>query len=477
MPKQNSEGAKPADAKPRRDGEHKKDRGQRSAAGAGGHRAASQKGVARVRVYRHGLGDCILVRLRRRDGSDYTILIDCGVAMATSDAVSQMRKVVADIAVVTKGKIDVLAVTHQHWDHVSGFIDAGELFADLTIGELWLAWTEKEDDDLARELREDHDKALSALALCTQALGASEAAENILGVLGTPAAKGRRSTVAAFEKAKSLAPSANKVRCWLPQDDPVELDDPDVRIFALGPPHDRKAIYKTLPSKSDPETFQHALQGKGFFPLGVAQAVGIGEERQQPFSTLVTIPMETARGMTFFQNYYWGSPGAAEEWRQIDGAWLRAADDLALALQSATNNTSLVLAIELPDRDGVLLFAADAQVGNWLSWHDLSWTLESGDITGPELLAKTVFYKVGHHGSFNATLKEKGVDMMESLRTAVMTVDHDVALKMGWGDMPLDDLIEALEKKAPGRVFRTDRPPPIVHPDVNVEDLYFEFSI
>ena len=38
---------------------------------------------ATIRVYRHGLGDCILVRLKRSNGSDFTILIDCGVAVAT----------------------------------------------------------------------------------------------------------------------------------------------------------------------------------------------------------------------------------------------------------------------------------------------------------------------------------------------------------------------------------------------------------
>jgi uncharacterized protein YfiM (DUF2279 family) len=39
------------------------------------------------------------------------------------------------------------------------------------------------------------------------------------------------------------------------------------------------------------------------------------------------------------------------------------------------DNTSLVLAIELADGD-VLLFAADAQVGNWLSWQDLTWSVD-----------------------------------------------------------------------------------------------------
>ena len=53
-------------------------------------------------------------------------------------------------------------------------------------------------------------------------------------------------------------------------------------------------------------------------------------------------------------------------------------------------------------------------------------------MTGPDLLACTIFYKVGHHGSHNATLKAKGLEMMKSLKTAAIPVDQVVAKKMSW---------------------------------------------
>ena len=118
---------------------------------------------------------------------------------------------------------------------------------------------------------------------------------------------------------------------------------------------------------------------------------------------------------------------------------------------------SLVLAIEFGGGD-VLLFAGDAQVGNWLSWQDLKWP----DMTGPDLLARTVFYKVGHHGSHNATLREKGLEMMTKLRIAVIPVDQQVAIKMRWGAMPLESLVAALSKQTErnnGQTLRTDIPP------------------
>ena len=65
------------------------------------------------------------------------------------------------------------------------------------------------------------------------------------------------------------------------------------------------------------------------------------------------------------------------------------------------NNSSLVLAIELSPHGRVLLFAGDAQIGNWLSWFgkvaypngesrgkDMVWTLEDGRrVDAKDLLA------------------------------------------------------------------------------------------
>ena len=82
-------------------------------------------------------------------------------------------------------------------------------------------------------------------------------------------------------------------------------------------------------------------------------------------------------------------------------------------------------------------------------------------LTGPDLLKRTIFYKVGHHGSHNATLKEHGVDQMDGLKAAIIPVDEVEAKKKRWGSMPLPDLIAALEKKAPGCSFGRIRSRPI----------------
>ena len=130
-----------------------------------------------------------------------------------------------------------------------------------------------------------------------------------------------------------------------------------------------------------------------------------------------------------------------------------------MQLDSRTNNTSLVLAFEFIDSGRVLLFAADAQVGNWLSWHDLEWTVDGKTVTAADLLARTVYYKVGHHGSDNATLKARGLELMASgdLAAFIPTNEAD-ARKVGWGEMPFPGITEELARRTGGRLVRADDP-------------------
>jgi hypothetical protein len=441
------------------------------------HSASTSGPRATIRVYRQGLGDCILVQLKRASRSDFKILIDCGVAVATQGAPATMRRVLDDVVRTTGGVIDVLAVTHEHWDHVSGFSQAEDVLKRLEVGEVWVAWTEDETDELANQLRKDHAEALAAVGAAAQVAamaGGVDRAQGLLDVLGLLGAAGEK-TKAAFAIAKSKGPSGQKPRYWRPTDLPFQVPDSDIRIYALGPPHDAKRIRQTLPSTVHPETYELALGGRGTLPLGVTSALARLDD-DVPFADRWMIPIEQARGMPFFQNHYWGTIGEGADWRRIDSDWLGVADDLALALQSATNNTSLVLAIELAGGD-VLLFTGDAQVGNWLSWQERKWPEIHPPVTGPDLLARTVFYKVGHHGSYNATLREKGLEMMNNLRTAVIPVDHAVAVKMRWEAMPMESLLAALRSKIGDRALRTDMTPTGNLDGVTMTDLYYDIAV
>jgi hypothetical protein len=210
------------------------------------------------------------------------------------------------------------------------------------------------------------------------------------------------------------------------------------------------------------------------FMAGAGTALD-SKDSGRPFDRQYEIPFPYAREMTFFQQQYWTPADATDNWRQIDIDWLEGSTELALQLDSLTNNTSLVLAIELPDGD-VLLFAADAQVGNWLSWQGLEWEIGGKKVTGPDLLKRTIFYKVGHHGSHNATLREKGLEQMEKLRVAMLPVDQAMAKKKHWDHMPLDELVAVLNKQAKGVVLRVDQPMPTTQEQVVEDRLFFEVA-
>jgi hypothetical protein len=145
-------------------------------------------------------------------------------------------------------------------------------------------------------------------------------------------------------------------------------------------------------------------------------------------------------------------------WQRIDHDWLLSVAQLGLQLDSATNNTSLVLAFELGDHGPVLLFAADAQIGSWKSWL----TLPEFDTAA--LLRRTVFYKVGHHGSHNATLKEGGLEAMDSPGlVAAIPVNQDFANNSKHWQMPAPPLYARLKERTRGRILRADATWPTPH--------------
>lgn len=453
----------------------------------------------RVRMYRHGLGDCFLLTLPTKKDQPtekdrpYYLMIDCGVILGTSDASAKMEEVVRNIIDVTGGNVDLLVATHEHWDHLSGFLQASDLFAagdedspgKLHIHGLWLAWTENPSDEMANLLRGQRKKTERGLRLALQRLRAAEleaapddsadeddgrwtTSQQVASLLSFFGASSRRGTAGALEAVHDYAQASP--RYLTPGEPPIELV-PGARVFVLGPPRHEKLIKKSSPSRRHSEVYEMAFgltPDNAFFAAALdesaAAAGGFTELREstQPFDRSHRIPELQAKQLPFFQRYYWGDAGhtdyADQSWRRIDAEWLGAAADLALKLDSDTNNTSLVLAIELVATGRVLLFPGDAQVGNWLSWEHVSWTLDDGrKLTGHDLLARTVLYKVGHHGSHNATLRDKGLELMnhEDL-VALVPVDHEMAVKKRWAEIPFDPLLERLAEKAHGRVLRSD---------------------
>lgn len=449
----------------------------------------------KVRMYRQGLGDCFLLSFPRRNtrGAEARehvhVLIDCGVLLGTKAAQDTMQRVVRDIAEKTGGHLDVVVGTHEHWDHLSGFQQAQEEFEAIDFGEVWLGWTEDPADDQARALSKDREARAQALVLAmarmeehglasSPAFSAGTTALNFLGIdtpgLGSAdalraAAKKTLGTRGALDYLRKRGGrTGTKLTYQEPGTHFLLPGTEDVRVFVLGPPRNERFIRKDAPSKSEPETYEAmALSGRASLAAAFQREEGGFAEQGAPFESFHRVSLQDARSgpsSEFFRKHYGFEPGdVGEEWRRIDGEWLSTAEQLSLALDSDTNNTSLVLAFELGAGGPVLLFAADAQVGNWLSWQELEFNVGSGParrrVTADDLLERTVLYKVGHHGSHNATLREHGLEKMKSRELrALIPVSIKMAQKKKWR-MPFPSLLTRLEQKCRERVVQSDNPP------------------
>ena len=417
-------------------------------------------------MYRQGLGDCFL--LTCSDGNDEShLLIDCGVLKGTGDAEKRMQDVAQSVHDTTNGKLDRLIVTHEHWDHLSGFLQAGTIFDTFEVGEVWLAWTEDPQDELANELRQRKQKRLSGIVAAAKladrndspaARRTTEQLESLLNFHGDLGLAGTKTTGKALEWVKARQAPVKYLR---PGDQLFDLAGlPGIRLYVLGPPHDSRLIKRSDPSKKHPEVYELAA-AEGSHQGFLAAAEALAEDQKpagQPFDGFFRVDESDARNENeLWKKYY----AKGRSWRRVDDDWLGYAGQLALQLDSDTNNTSLVLAFELSSGGDVLLFPGDAQVGNWLSWESLEWQIPEGAATrtvkSDDLLARTVLYKVGHHGSHNATLREKGLELMASNELAAMIpVNRVTARKMDWL-MPFPALLTRLVEKTHGRVMDAER--------------------
>ena len=146
-----------------------------------------------VRMYCQGLGDCFLLRFETAAEEFYDVLIDCGIYKASPDAKAIMNEIVDDIIETTStpkqkhGHLDLLVVTHEHWDHISGFSQALDKFKAMAIDKVWQAWTEDETDPVAADLLRKYKKVKAKL------IGALRAAEKQPGAARRPSAKPSRS--------------------------------------------------------------------------------------------------------------------------------------------------------------------------------------------------------------------------------------------------------------------------------------------
>lgn len=430
-------------------------------------------------MYRIGaLGDCFLLTFQNNT-TVRNVLIDCGSFQNSNVAKARLKQIVNDIKTkqLKGAKLNVVVGTHQHNDHVNGFVHEEATFKTMGVEQVWLSWLDNPRNKQATKIGQSHLELRKSLKTISQKLGAMS---NLKGAsASSPFAMKARTTklllddMLGFFGAAPETPAKGIEILKKIGDNDVDYLFPgkivtipgipasEVRVFVLGPPKDEALLYRKNPRKG--ESYDEKLQALNGMAMHFMAALNNKgkhvdkEEQQFPFnqeykrflkkSTTYSHDMKEIAKLYADKSY---------TWRTIDDDWLEQASRLALYMDTFTNNSSIAMAIELVKSGKVLLFAADAQTGNWLSWENVKFK-DDKSITIDNLLDRTVLYKVGHHGSHNSTLKN-AFEKMNSEELVVMIpvekTDPHIS-KQGW-KMPAENLFKRLNEKTHNRVLRMD---------------------
>jgi beta-lactamase superfamily II metal-dependent hydrolase len=395
-------------------------------------------GHMRVRMYNVGFGDAFLLIIPAQD-RPRKVLIDCGVHMSGTNKKLKLKdlvdRIIADVSEDGVPRIDVVIATHRHRDHVHGFREP--VWDKVQVGEVWMPWTEHPTDPRAREIRnvqgkiaEQLDKALKKKTdeplkfglNATKLKATKELKEFVSNSL--PNAEAMQMLHEGF----SVIPGRKKVeRRFLPPEERSEQSFesdllPGVVVHVLGPSRDEAIIRDMDPPK-----------GKSYLRM-VESLPAEGDAPLLPFREQWVI--ENAA-------LYNNSLGllTEKELAKVRNAGEGTEFGVAVKLEDAVNGTSLMLIFEIGK--SVLLFPGDAQWGTWeAAKNDPEWR---------RLMEKTNFYKVGHHGSHNATPIEFVEEILKENFWGMVSLLPIKKFK----DIPRRPLLDALRNK-PGKIVRMD---------------------
>ncbi|MBL8684611.1 MAG: hypothetical protein JNK05_35880 [Myxococcales bacterium] len=399
----------------------------------------------RVRMYRVGFGDFFLLTVPGNDGPAH-ILIDCGVHAAN---IGSMDACVQDLKKVTGGKLALVIVTHYHADHLSGFASNYDDFAKFAhVGAVWITNRLDPKDERTAAFNAKLDSVARQLEIGLAARGDDRASnearakvENALGAAGGGNAKALKLLQGGFECKPKVFYYQGGDTPFLPP----ELEGAIEAQILAPSPKDSGGEF----SASDNKTEQY-----------LAAAADANDSDRQPWSPFEKDWPASASDYpaVAFQDY---AIGREEPWKHMESV-LGALQPDALAatadkLDGTLNNQSLVVLFTVKKKK--LLFVGDAQWGNWAYW------LYGRKVTGKdpgiseeakEILGSIDFYKVGHHGSTNATPIPAVAAMNHSCAAMCSTAVGAYGNPAKKTEVPRTALLDALSTQLGDRMVRSD---------------------
>jgi beta-lactamase superfamily II metal-dependent hydrolase len=377
--------------------------------------------AVRVRMYDVGFGDAFLVLIPDGTGTR-KVLFDCGsIAQGSASMVEVTRRIVQDVTDPDgTARIDVVVMSHRHRDHVSGF--AQPVWDQVEVQEVWMPWTEDPKDPLAREIREAQSRLAVHLDRAIQArlaaVGPGTAEEARIAPFGEMAmnALANEEAMRTLHEGFAGRPRRRFLPTLKPDESTFETPAlPGVIIYVLGPSRDQNVI-----AQMDPPA------GRSYLRLAEDEAEAKGTP--EPFN-----PSWWVTEKEYAANLEWQHlltpAGDRSKIRELN------ADRegvVAATLDGSVNGTSLMLVLHVGKAH--LLFPGDAQWGTWRV------AMSNPDLRA--LMKRAVFYKIGHHGSHNATPKEFVEDI---LSTDVWTMAS--TRTRGTWPIPKSELMAALAER------------------------------
>jgi beta-lactamase superfamily II metal-dependent hydrolase len=368
---------------------------------------ASASGL-KVRMYRVGFGDFFLVTVPTAAGEKY-ILIDCGVFKGTTGKgdLASIDDAVEDLYKTTGGQLALVIMTHRHADHIAGFSRTAR-FNDFKASMVWMPYWEQFNDakDSPHSLQLAVEELSLQLALQFRGRGDADAQEALAQLSNATGID----FGAAPKAGKKLPPNAAALDVLKNK---LGDEGKNVRYYAAGDVPELPAELAGLSAKilGPPPQSAKAFIGLTDLKKGVGQYLDSmtesddGVKAISPFTGQWSDP--TPHLYPEKDGLGWPIDYAAIV-QSVEGAQPDMLAAAAKKVDTFINNQSLVVLFTFGDKK--LLFVGDAQAGNWENWlYKLDEPVRDPSKAGPilaesqQILRTIDFYKVGHHGSTNAT--------------------------------------------------------------------------
>ncbi len=394
-----------------------------------------------IRMFVVGFGDCFLLTFHYDPPlTDQSILIDFGSASGSAD----LKGIAKEIRQACNGKLYAVVATHRHRDHINGFSDEGgkespgAIIASCRPEVVIQPWTEDPKKQAKNAAAQIHFASLRSMQAYAQSV--ADRAPDWRGPGGKPTVleKLAGNNTENPEAVRNLLEMGRKPPRFLAYGSASGLENakllPGVKVRVLGPPGVEQQNLQKYGGRAD----EYRVAERYWNLQGRAAASG----------RVKLFPRSPHYGKVIPTEMRWFVEHA-------DAAVKKNLLGIVRTLDDFVNNTSLILLFEARGRK--LLFPGDAQLENW------QWALSQDGIG--ELLHDVDVYKVGHHGSRNATPRKlwsffdhrKGRKLTTLLSTASGVYERSAD-----GKVPSPNLLKELKResnlKSTEKLKKTNRP-------------------